>query len=177
MTPDIVAHIQGLRRYARFLCRDVAEADDLVQETLERAIAHAGQFRPGGDLRVWLFAILHNAFVSGRRAYARRRTETSMDLASAVSVSATQESRAELQRVLSAIDRLPDERRRVLLLVAVEGLTTDEVAVALGLPVGTVRSRLARARDSLRQLLGGRGPAGSRSATMRVVGGRDVDGR
>lgn len=176
MTPDIVAHIQGLRRYARRLCRDEAESDDLVQETLTRAITHVAQFRAGGDLRVWLFAILHNAFVSGRRAYARRRTEASIDLAQTVAVSATQESRAEIGRVLAAIDRLPDERRRVLLLVAVEGLTTDEAAVALGLPVGTVRSRLARARVSLRQLLHAGTPQ-ARPVTMRVVGGQDVDER
>lgn len=176
MAPDIVAHIQGLRRYARFLCRDATEADDLVQATLERAIARAHQFRAGGDLRVWLFAILHNAFVSGRRAYARRRSSTAFTPAGMETVSATQESRVELRRVLAAIDRLPDERRRVLLLVAVEGMSTDEVAAALGLPVGTVRSRLARARESLRQLMQVGAPP-ARAVTMRVVGGQDVDDR
>lgn len=170
---DVVAHIQRLRRYALFLCRDHADADDLVQDTLVKAIARAELFRPGTDLRIWLFSILHNTFISGTRSPERRRRVTPEgDVTDYLGrVEATQENRAELQGVLRALERLPEDQRRVILLVSLDGLTTDEAAETLGLPVGTVRSRLARGREALRRL--SRADETSPS-TLRLIGGHDV---
>ena len=170
---DVVAHIQRLRRYARFLCRDAADADDLVQETLVKAIRRAGQFRPDADLRAWLFGILHNTFVSGTRSSERQRRAVERNESDGEHrpQGLAQETRIELRRALAAVDRLPEDQRRVILLVSVDGMTTDEAAVVLGLPVGTVRSRLARGREALRRALRSDEPARS---TLRVVGGHDV---
>jgi len=201
MHGQIVAHIHRLRRYALLLCRNPDDADDLVQETLERAVARAETFRAGGDLRVWLFAILHNRYVSGRRAYARRRevgaacdawsfdarswdarswdarswdARSGNDRADIPAVG-TQDSRDELQSVLTLVDRLPEAQRQVLLLVAVDGLGTDQVAAILDLPVGTVRSRLARGRETLRRQTEATPAEAAPAAVMplKVVGGRD----
>jgi len=169
---DVVAHMQRLRRYARFLCRDAADADDLVQETLAKAIRRAGQFRPDADLRAWLFGILHNTFVSGTRATERhRRAVSQTDADDGHSSPPAQETQIELRRALAAVDRLPEDQRRVILLVSIDGMTTDEAAVVLELPVGTVRSRLARGREVLRRSL--RNEKSTR-ATLRVVGGHNV---
>lgn len=168
MTAELAVHIHRLRRYALLLCRDAHDADDLVQETLERALARADTFRPGGDLRVWLFAILHNRYVSGRRAYARRREAGALCAAlSDIPAEPPQEARHQLGSVLALVDRLPEEQRQVLLLVAVDGLGTDRIARILDLPVGTVRSRLGRARESLRQLTDRPRPA----RKLRLVSG------
>jgi RNA polymerase sigma-70 factor (ECF subfamily) len=169
---DVTAHLQRLRRYARFLCRDATDADDLVQETLVKAIARADQFRPESDLRSWLFSILHNTFISGTRATERRQRFASIcDNDDGYRPQAAQEVSLELRRVLEALDRLPEEQRRIIVLVSAEGMTTDEVADLLQLPVGTVRSRLARGREALRRMTRGEGTA---SATLRLVGGRNV---
>jgi len=174
---DVVSHIQRLRRYARFLCRDAADADDLVQETLVKALSKADQFQPGSNLRVWLFSILHNAFISGTRAFERRRRMSAQqEQTSSVGVPAPQEMRIELRRVLRALDRLSEDQRRVILLVAVDGMTTDEAALVLGLPVGTVRSRLARGREALRRISRGR-ESEAEASPLRLVGGHDVQAR
>lgn len=167
---NLIENVGRLRRYALMLCRNPADADDLVQQTLERALDRAHQFREGADLRAWLFSILHNAFVSDRRTI-DRRVRADADLSDAhMPVAGDQEHRAELRQVLARIDLLPDEQRRVLLLVSVEGFTTDEVAELLGIPVGTVRSRLARAREALRQDMA----QALSERPLRIVGGRDV---
>ncbi len=169
---DVVAHIQRLRRYARFLCRDASDADDLVQETLVKAIGRADQFRVGTDLRAWLFSILHNTFISGTRSLARRQQSSTVgDTELDARVAPAQETRIELRRVLEALDRLPEDQRRVILLVSVDGLTTEEAADTLGLPVGTVRSRLWRGREALRRLTRGEDATPS---SLRIIGGNDV---
>src|SRR5712672_3562921 len=138
----IIEHIPRLRRYARALVGDRYVADDLVQDTLERAWNKFYLWRPGSDLRAWLFTIMHNVFVNQAR---RRRyeIEQAMDELPAIAVRATQGEQLELQDV----DRV--------LRVAVEQLTYEEVSCALGIPIGTVMSRLSRARERMRQLLGG----------------------
>lgn len=171
ISQDLAAHIQRLRRYARALCRDAADADDLVQETLTKAIDRAALFRPGSDLRAWLFGILHNTFVSATRTAARRRQTPISDEHEAFRIEPGQEMQIELRRVLVALEQLPEEQRRVIVLVSVEGMTTDEAADVLGLPVGTVRSRLWRGREALRRI--SRGEA-AESSTLRLVGGQDV---
>ncbi|GHD45403.1 RNA polymerase sigma factor [Thalassobaculum fulvum] len=169
---DVTAHLQRLRRYARFLCRNAADADDLVQDTLVKAIARADQFRPEGDLRNWLFSILHNTFVSGTRTAERRSRPLDIcDNGDGFEPQPEQEVRLELRRVLAALDRLPVEQRSVIVLVSVEGMTTDEIADLMQLPVGTVRSRLARGREALRRLTRGDGAG---TASLRIVGGHDV---
>ena len=153
----IIEHIPRLRRYARALVGDRYIADDLVQDTLERAWNKFYLWRPGSDLRAWLFAIMHNVFVNQVR---RRRNdmEQAMEEPPAVAVRATQSDQLELQDVDRALRILSDEQREVMLLIAIEQMTYDEVSRALDIPIGTVMSRLSRARDRLRQLLGGQPP-------------------
>jgi len=148
--------IPHLRRYARFLVRDIDLADDLVQECLLRAVANAERWRPGTNLRAWLFVILKNAFISERRQAARRSaTMISVSAEDRVeaSVPAGQESYMELIEVHTAYRELSAEHREVLMLVAAEGLSYEEAAEILEVPVGTIRSRLSRARTALRQQL------------------------
>lgn len=160
----ILTELPRLRRYARALVRDRAAADDLVQDTLERAWSRAAQWRPGSDLRAWLFGIMHNLRVDQlRRPGLNTLPLDAEDFA--VPVRATQSDRLEVNDLESALARLPEEQRAVLLLVALEDMTYDEVAGALGIPVGTVMSRLARGRERLRLILEGRTP----SVNLRVV--------
>lgn len=168
---DMVAHIQRLRRYARALCRNATDADDLVQETLAKAIDRADLFRPGGDLRAWLFGILHNTFVSSIRRAGRCTAPPVADPLATPRLDPDQETRVELRRVLLALQQLPEEQRSVIVMVSVDGMTTEEAAAALDLPVGTVRSRLWRGREALRRLSRGESP---QSSTLRLVGGQDV---
>jgi len=150
----IIDHIPRLRRYARALVGDRYAADDLVQDTLERAWNKFYLWRPGSDLRAWLFAIMHNVFVNQVRRR-RNEIEQAMEEPPAVAVRATQSDQLELQDVDRALRVLSDEQREVMLLIAIEQMTYDEVSRALNIPIGTVMSRLSRARDRLRQVLGG----------------------
>ncbi|HQY28201.1 MAG TPA: sigma-70 family RNA polymerase sigma factor [Burkholderiaceae bacterium] len=159
----LISLIPRLRRYARLLCADAAAADDLVQDTLERACARIGQWRPGSDLRAWTFTLMHNLFVSETRR-PRYRLETAGDAADAAACAADaailRSSAADpaagwvaaidLERALRA---LPQAQRQVLLLVAFEDMSYEQVATVVGVPVGTVMSRLSRARAHLRELL------------------------
>lgn len=152
--------IPALRRYAWVLCRDQHTADDLVQDCLERALSGWLLRRPDGNLRSWLFAILHNGFVSGRRQAARRGAHTSLDeRAPEPGQPAAQESAVAMGDLLAALDTLPDEQRAVLLLVGVEDLTYGQAARVLDVPIGTVMSRLSRGRERLRRVMDGERPA------------------
>ena len=151
----IIEQIPGLRRYARSLTGDAWAADDLVQDTLERACEHWHLWRTGSDLRAWLFTLMHNLFANQARGRSRRD-------GSAVHIDAD-DAAEELHGPGSANDlmldlqqcllRLPPEQRAVLLLVSVEDLSYEEVAQVLAIPIGTVMSRLSRARSRLRELL------------------------
>jgi RNA polymerase sigma factor (sigma-70 family) len=145
--------IPALRRYARTFVRDAAAADDLVQDTLERAISH--QRRSDDDPRTWLFTILHNLAVNHLRRAARRGREVPLDDAgeSDVAVPSTQEDALRRDDILGAVGQLSDEQRSVLLLVSLEDVSYAEAARILGIPIGTVMSRLARARARLVKLL------------------------
>ena len=161
---DFLTELEGcvasLRRYARALLRDADGADDLVQDCLERALNRWLLRRPSGNLRSWLFAILHNGFVSGRRQAARRGIHTGLDeRAFELEQPAVQESTVVMGDLLAALDTLPDEQRAVLLLVGVEDLTYDEAARVLDVPIGTVMSRLSRGRERLRRVMNGERPA------------------
>ena len=160
----ILAELPRLRRYARAMLGDRAAADDLVQDTLERAWSRLSQWRPGSDLRAWLFGIMHNLRVDQLRRGALP-TQSLDEEADDVPIRATQTDRLEVMDIESALRQLPDEQREVLLLVALEEMSYADVAVALGIPVGTVMSRLSRGRERLRQIMEGRQP----TANLRVV--------
>ncbi len=145
-------HVAGLRRYALVLTRNAHDAEDLVQDALTRAIAAADTWQPGGDLRVWLFRILHNAFISDVRKKKVRR-EARLDLPEPVAQD-DQTRRIEVQQVLAALEQLPEAQRRPIVLVALEEMSYADAAKALGIPIGTFMSRLGRGRQALRELLG-----------------------
>jgi RNA polymerase sigma-70 factor (ECF subfamily) len=147
---EIVAHIPRLRRYARALAGDSHRADDLVQDTLERALAKSYLWRRGSDLRAWLFTIMHNVFINQLKA----RRELALDDAVEDGLqSAPQSDPLELRDLDAALGQLPVEQREVLLLVGLEQLSYAEVSNALSIPIGTVMSRLSRGRERLRGLM------------------------
>ncbi len=149
-------HIPHLRRYARALTGDVARADDLVQDTLERAWIKFHLWEPALNLRPWLFTIMHNIYVNQVRASIRRSSARAADDDEIHwSAPPNQADMLEVNDLLACLDRLPPEQREVLLLVSLESLNYTEVGRILGIPVGTVTSRLARARTRLRVLLEG----------------------
>ena len=153
-------HIPRLRRYARALTGDRVQAEDLVQECLARAWEKLSLWRRGSDLRAWLFTILHNVFVNELRRAKRRPELLGFDDENfEVPRRATQEDGLAMRDLEAALYGLPLEQRTVLLLVALEELSYEQTAKALNIPVGTVMSRLARARERLRLQLNGEGPA------------------
>jgi RNA polymerase sigma factor (sigma-70 family) len=142
-----------LRRYAWALLRDCEAADDLVQDTLERAISRWNQ-RRDGDLRAWLFAIQRNLFINGLRRRKARGTRVGEDALNDVPAPGmSPESHAGLRDVLNGLDALPEEQRSILLLVGVEDLSYEQAAQVLDIPLGTVMSRLSRARARLREFM------------------------
>lgn len=157
MIDDLHGHISSLRRYAFVLCRNHADADDLVQESLMKAIAAADTYQAGKDLRAWLFSILHNTFVSHKRHYARRaRAARFLDATlKEAGIPPVQEKHVEAQHTLNMLSRLTPQQQSVLVLIAVEGLSYAEAADALDIPIGTLMSRLARGREELRRLVAG----------------------
>ena len=157
--------IPSLRRYAWALLRDDEAADDLVQDTLERAIAHWAQRRPDADLRAWLFAIQRNLFVSELRRRKRRGSQIGPDILDSIPAPDPRpDETAGLRDILAGLDSLPEEQRSVLLLVGVEDLSYEQAARALGLPIGTVMSRLSRAREKMRRFMDG-----GRNAVLRRI--------
>ncbi|MER8481142.1 sigma-70 family RNA polymerase sigma factor [Mesorhizobium sp. M1322] len=150
---DIIGQLGSLRRYARSLTRDSAEAEDLVHDALVRAYERRGTFRSGGNLRAWLLSIVHNAFIDGLRSRKSEavRVEQAGYLVDA-SVQAPQEHSVRLAQVREAFFKLPDQQRSALHLVAIEGLTYSQAAEACGVPLGTLMSRIGRARATLREM-------------------------
>jgi RNA polymerase sigma-70 factor (ECF subfamily) len=158
------ACIPALRRYAAVLLQNREEADDLVHDCLVRALDHLHTRREDADLRPWLFSIMHNLFVSRIR---RRRVRGSAVPVEQVEEAVlgeqgNQEKRVQLGDVMRAMESLPEEQRSVLLLISVEDLSYLQVSEVLGIPLGTVMSRLSRGRERLRQLM-----EGERSAIPR----------
>jgi RNA polymerase sigma-70 factor (ECF subfamily) len=151
----VESEIPRLRRYARALTRDVTRADDLVQSCLVRAVAKQHLWQEGTDLRAWLFTILHNQHVNDVRRSVREGLAVPLeDVTSVLTVPANAGASLQLRDLERGIARLPDEQRQVILLVGLEGMRYEEVASVLGIPIGTVRSRLSRGRESLRALMG-----------------------
>jgi RNA polymerase sigma factor (sigma-70 family) len=160
---SLVDLIPRLRRYARALVGERSGADDLVQDTLERAWAKRHLYRPGTDLRAWLFTVMHNVHVNKVRAMrlADPLEETLPELAQR----APQGDALLVRDLDRAIARLPADQRAVLLLVTLEEMSYEEVARTLGIPIGTVMSRLSRAREKLRLMMLGQAAA----AKLKVV--------
>lgn len=148
---QIVLVIPRLRRYARALTGERISADDLVQDTLERAWRKMHLFRSGTDLRAWLFTVMHNVYVNQVRT-GRLAVVDGEDL-SELPEHARDADGLAMRDLDRAIARLPDEQREVLLLVALEDMSYDEAARALDIPIGTVMSRLSRAREKLRAMM------------------------
>jgi RNA polymerase sigma factor (sigma-70 family) len=148
--------IPALRRYARALVHNRANADDLVQDCLERAVSRWHQ-RRDGDVRAWLFTIIHNLAISQFRQSATRGRHVPIDETNEddFSEAAVQERKMMCQDVLNKLARLPEDQRAVLVLVAVEDLSYADAAKVLDIPVGTVMSRLSRARERLQQEIEG----------------------
>jgi len=149
----IAAELPRLRRYARALLGDRQEADDLVQDCLLRALRRQSQWREGDSPRKWLFAILHNLHVDGVRRRARRPSHVALDDAGEQVPHDPPGDPAAAMDVDKALRLLPEEQRQTVLLVGLEGLSYAETADVLGVPIGTVMSRLARGRDRLRRQL------------------------
>ncbi len=150
----ITEHIPSLRRYARALLGgNTADADDLVQDTLERAYAKWHLWRIGTKLRPWLFSIMHNLFINQIVLLKNRAEHVSLDAAMELSVTVHPEARLEAIKLVHAIYQLPESARTVLLLVTLEGFSYADTAKILDIPIGTVMSRLARARQQLRNML------------------------
>jgi len=152
----IEAHIGSLRRYARALVRDAERADDLVHDCLERALSRWHLWRGEGNLRAWLFTILHNIHVNNiRRDYAAGRPVQMPEGIELRSTPPSQDDRLMLNDLAAAIERLPAEQRQTVLLIGLEGFSYREVARITGVPIGTVMSRLSRGRERLRELIAG----------------------
>ena len=152
---ELEKQLPKMRRYALALTRNRDRADDLVQSTLVRAIAKQHLYKPGTNIRAWLFTLLHNQNVNDVRRSINQGISVEIEHVSKnlVSVADTSAPR-QLKELDEAIGKLSIEQRQVLLMVGLEGMTYEEVATILMVPVGTVRSRLSRARSALRQLMG-----------------------
>lgn len=157
--------IPGLRRYAWALLRGDEAADDLVQDTLERAISRWHQRRQDGDLKAWLFAIQRNLFLNSLRQRRQRGLQVGVETLDQVAApDGHADGSAGVKDILTGLDALPEEQRSVLLLVGVEDLSYEQAARVLDVPIGTVMSRLSRARERMRRFM-----EGGRSAVLRRI--------
>ena len=151
LSREIAALLPRLRRFGRALTRHREDADDLVQVAVERALQRTHQFEPGTRLDSWLFRIMQNAWIDEVRARGRR-DETSIDDATLDELPAT-DTPLDALAVRRAVEQLHDDHRTAVALVLIEGLSYREAAGVLGVPIGTLTSRLARAREALQAML------------------------
>jgi RNA polymerase sigma-70 factor, ECF subfamily len=154
LSAELVILLPRLRRFARALTRDPHDADDLVQIALERALARAHQLRPDAALAGWVFGILRHAWIDELRARARTERLFAPEESGQNVGDAGQGAQAEMLSVQDAVGRLPQEQRAAVALVLVEGLSYKEAAHVMDVPIGTLTSRLARAREALQAMLG-----------------------
>ncbi|WP_227690807.1 sigma-70 family RNA polymerase sigma factor [Sphingopyxis yananensis] len=170
---DILHELSAMWRYARSLTRNEQAADDVVQDAVIKALEKRASFRPDGSRRGWLLAIVHNSFVSSKR---REIAESKRDARFADMMmdhlEPDQEYAECLRDVARAFAALPDHQRAVLHLIAVEGQSYQEAAAILDVPIGTVMSRLSRARATLRDM---QSETDKPSREFKIIGGRDVD--
>jgi len=154
LSAELVTLLPRLRRFARALTRNPHDADDLVQVALERALARAHQLRPDAALAAWVFGILRHAWIDELRARARRERVFAPEESGQNVGDAGQDAQAESLSVQDALERLPQDQRLAVALVLIEGLSYKEAAHAMDVPIGTLTSRLARAREALQAMLG-----------------------
>lgn len=165
---DVIGQLAALRRYARSLARNSPDAEDLVHDALVRAYERRSTFRSGANLRNWLFAIVRNAHIDRvRSAMSRGQRDSQTAQEAAASYPAHQEHSVRLAQVREAFMLLPEEQREALHLVAVEDLSYQEAADILDIPVGTLMSRVSRARAALRDFESGR----KKPNHLKLVGG------
>ena len=161
---QVVVLIPRLRRYARALTGSAEQADELVQDCLERGLNRLHLWRRGSDLRAWLFTIMHNLHVNNvRRGIIRPDNQVFDDTRQQASAPPAQDDVVALHSIVDMLRRLPTDQREVVLMVGMEEMSYREVAEVLGVPVGTVMSRLARGRERLRELTGTGTPIRERS--------------
>jgi RNA polymerase sigma-70 factor, ECF subfamily len=153
MTLEIAPHLPRLRRYARSLLRDSVRADDLVQDTMVRALEKAHLYQHDTNLRGWLVTIMHNEHVNATRRIMRAPVHVSDEAVGELGRAETQEAPVELREVRRAVRRLPAEQRTPLVLHWLHGLKYEEIAAKMGVPLGTVQSRISRARKALRVMI------------------------
>ena len=149
----IEQQIPRLRRYARALTRNRERADDLVQDTLSRALVKKQFWQPGTNLGAWLFTIMHNQNVNNVRRAVRESGLVDMEISATLPATADPTASRQMFELERALAQLPLEQRQVILLVGLEGMSYEDAAGILSVPVGTVRSHLSRGRDILRKLL------------------------
>jgi RNA polymerase sigma-70 factor (ECF subfamily) len=166
----LVAQLPGLRRYAAALVGNATLADDLVQDTIERALRRAAQLTDVQRLSPWLRRILYNLYIDEiRRSRARGKQHDVAELADHLELSVPASDRTSVRDFVKAINALSSEHRQILLLVGLEDLNYREVADELDIPIGTVMSRLARARERLRNMLQGSAKVGSLPSRSREM--------
>jgi len=170
---DVVGLLGPLRRYARSLTRSDAQAEDLVHDAIVRAYEKQDTYRRDGSLRTWLFSIVHNLFIDEwRRKNAETRHNEGELAREGEDAFVDPDSRLRLKQILGLFLELPDEQRAALHLVAVEEMSYQDAAASLGVPVGTLMSRLSRARAALRSIEAGAATPEDRRAALRLIGGR-----
>lgn len=169
---EIIEHLPALRAFALNLTRNSSSADDLVQDTLLKAWSKFDLYRPGTNLRAWLFTILRNTFYSSRRKLSREVADVDGMLAMKLATKPDHDGRLALADMAVAFAKLPDEQREVLILVGALGFSVEEAAETCGCAVGTVKSRANRGRRALAGMLGlapGETMDMTESATMAVI--------
>ncbi|MBM3605135.1 MAG: sigma-70 family RNA polymerase sigma factor [Alphaproteobacteria bacterium] len=153
MSDDLIDHVRALRAYGQSLCGNPTEAEDLVQETLVRAIEHADSYKPGTYMRAWLFTIMRNRFYTNRKKAAREPTGSADCVSIGPSSPATQEWHIRGTELWRALDQMPTHYREAIVLVGVIGESYIDAAEILGCDIGTVKSRISRARGLLRKAI------------------------
>lgn len=150
---EIVEHLPALRAFAVSLTRDNSAADDLVQDTVVKAWSNIEKFKPGTNLRAWLFTILRNTFYSNYRKRRREVADVDGAMAAKLAEKPAHDGRIQLTEFKKAFDKLPDEQREALILVGGGGFSYEEAAETCGVAVGTIKSRVNRARGRLAEML------------------------
>ena len=150
----LIAELPALRRYGWVLCRDHGAAEDLLQDSVERALRRRHLWRRPGNFRAWLFRIMHNIYANDVRWHARRPRTVAFEDRHGGTGEPVQELRTEIGQALEAFEQLNDDQRQILVLIAIEGFSYREAARILSLPEGTVMSRMSRARERLLEVVG-----------------------
>jgi RNA polymerase sigma-70 factor, ECF subfamily len=171
---ELVAEIPSLRAFAVSLSGSVTTADDLVQEALLRAWSNSDKFQRGTSLRAWIFTILRNVYYSQYRKRAREVQDSDGVFARGIAVAGDQESHLDLADFRKALAKLPAEQREVLTMVGASGLSYEEAAEICGVEIGTIKSRLSRARSKLGELLGLNEPKSGASRPASVAARRPI---